>query len=82
MDEATSQIDPRSEYLIIQALQKFLANKTLILITHRFSMISIVDRIIVMELGKMVQTGEFNDLVNREGLFRDLYRIQRGMNYS
>jgi ABC-type multidrug transport system fused ATPase/permease subunit len=35
-----------------------------------------------MELGKMVQTGEFNDLVNREGLFRDLYRIQRGMNYS
>lgn len=82
MDEATSQIDPRSEYLIIQALQKFLANKTLILITHRFSLIQIVDRIVVMELGKMVQTGEFSDLVNREGLFRDLYRIQRGMNYS
>ncbi len=39
------KIDPGSEFLIIQALQKFLSNKTLILITHRFSLISIVDRI-------------------------------------
>ncbi len=78
LDEPTSQIDPYSEKIIIEALQRYLKDKTLILITHRFSMVSLADSIIVVDQGKIVDTGNFQELVNRDGVFSELYNLQYG----
>ncbi len=79
LDEATAQIDPGAEARIMDAIKSFMKDRTLILITHRFSLISLVDRIMVLEDGKLVQEGDFDHLASAEGLFRNLYLIQRGL---
>ena len=76
MDEPTSQIDPESEKVIMAALSKYLAGRTLILITHRFSMISLVDNIIVLDHGRKVEEGKFEELLKSGGTFAKLYGIQ------
>jgi ATP-binding cassette subfamily B protein len=78
MDEPTSQIDPYSEKLIIESLSDFLKDKTLILITHRFSMVTLVDKIIVLNEGNIVEQGGFKDLLDSDGVFSHLYSIQYG----
>ncbi|MCL4334510.1 MAG: ABC transporter ATP-binding protein/permease [Candidatus Thermoplasmatota archaeon] len=78
LDEPTSQIDPISEKIIISALKDYLKSKTLILITHRFSMVSLADKIVVIDQGRIVDTGKFNDLLSREGVFSELYHLQYG----
>ncbi|MCL6089616.1 MAG: ABC transporter ATP-binding protein/permease [Candidatus Thermoplasmatota archaeon] len=78
LDEPTSQIDPDSEKLIIASLREYLKDKTLILITHRFSMISLVNRIVVLQEGGLVEDGTFGELLDRKGIFSELYRIQYG----
>lgn len=78
LDEPTSQIDPYSEKLIIGALRDFLKDKTLILITHRFSMIVLAEKIVVLQNGNIVEEGSFKELVNKNGVFSVMYRIQYG----
>ena len=83
LDEPTSQIDPESEKVIIEALGNFLKDKTLILITHRFSMIRLVDRVTVLDHGKVVQEGEVKELISSEnGPFAKLYRTQGNTSLS
>lgn len=79
LDEPTSQIDPYSESLIMDSLNEFLEGKTLILITHRFSMVKLVDRIVVLNEGNIVEEGTFHDLMATEGVFNQLYNIQYGI---
>ncbi|MCL4447145.1 MAG: ABC transporter ATP-binding protein [Thermoplasmatales archaeon] len=74
MDEATAQIDSKSEKNIITAMRNFAKNGTLILISHRFSLITLSDRIIVLEKGNVVQEGKLDQLVNQDGVFRELYK--------
>lgn len=78
LDEPTSQIDPYSEKLIIEALRNFLREKTLILITHRFSMIVLAEKIVVLQNGNIIEEGTFNELVKKNGVFSGMYRIQYG----
>ncbi len=80
LDEPTSQIDPYSESLIMNSLNEFLKEKTLILITHRFSMVKLVDRIVVLNQGKIVEEGTYDSLIGTGGIFDQLYRIQYGIN--
>lgn len=79
LDEPTSQIDPYSERLIMDSLSEFLRDKTLILITHRFSMVKLVNSIIVLNEGNVVEEGSFQSLLKRDGVFRQLYNIQYGI---
>ncbi|MGC8562986.1 MAG: ABC transporter ATP-binding protein [Thermoplasmata archaeon] len=74
MDEATAQIDSRSEKNIITAMRNYTKNGTLILISHRFSLITLADRIIVLEKGNVVQEGTLHTLANQDGVFKDLYK--------
>lgn len=79
LDEATSSLDSESEALIQDALAKLMEGKTVIAIAHRLSTVMKMDRIIVIENGKVVTTGTHDELVRHEGgLYKKLWEIQAG----
>ena len=75
LDEATSQIDIESEQLIHQALQSFVTDRTAIMVTHRLSTLTLADRVIVMESGRIVDIGRHEELLNRCALYGRLHDI-------
>lgn len=76
LDEATSSIDNESESLIQEATIKLTKGRTSIVVAHRLSTIQSADRIIVMEKGKMVESGSHVELMKKEGYYRNLYEKQ------
>ena len=79
LDEATSSLDSHSEALIQDALQNLIKGKTTIVIAHRLSTIRQMDRIIVLEKGKIIEDGTHDELVNKEGgLYKKLWDLQAG----
>ncbi len=76
LDEATSNIDTETEILIQDALKKLMDNRTSIIIAHRLSTIQHVDRILVLHKGEIVEEGSHQELLQKEGLYYDLYRLQ------
>ncbi|MHA1972098.1 MAG: ABC transporter ATP-binding protein [Candidatus Hodarchaeales archaeon] len=76
LDEATSSVDAHTELVIQQSLQNILQNRTAILIAHRLSTVRSADKIIVIDQGKIVEQGTFDELLQRKGLFADLYDKQ------
>lgn len=76
LDEATSNIDTETEILIQDALEKLMEHRTSIMIAHRLSTIQHVDRIIVLHKGEIVEEGSHFDLLDKQGLYYDLYRLQ------
>jgi ATP-binding cassette subfamily B protein len=78
LDEATSSLDSESEALIQDALTKLMEGKTVIAIAHRLSTIMQMDRIIVMQEGRILDEGKHEDLLTRDGLYKSLWSIQAG----
>lgn len=79
LDEATSSLDSESESLIQEALTELMANKTTIVIAHRLSTIMKMDRIIVIQKGKVADTGTHEELLKKdEGIYKKLWEIQAG----
>ncbi len=76
LDEATSHLDSQSEALIQDALEKIMHNRTSIVIAHRLSTILAADQILVMDRGRIVEQGTHSDLVERNGLYAQLYETQ------
>ena len=76
LDEATSSVDAEAEYLIQQALEEVLANRTALVIAHRLSTIRDADKIIALEDGNIREVGSHADLLARDGLYSQLYRRQ------
>lgn len=75
LDEATSALDNETEYLVKEALQGIMKNRTTIVIAHRLSTIQNVDFIIVIDNGKLIQSGKHEELIHQPGLYRDLAHI-------
>lgn len=75
LDEATSQIDVESETLIHQVLAEFTQNRTTLIITHRMSTISLADRVVVMDKGKVLDAGSHELLLARCDLYRRLFHV-------
>lgn len=79
LDEATSSLDSESEALIQDALDRLMEGKTVIAIAHRLSTVMKMDRIVVIEDGKVVTSGTHDELVSHEGsLYKKLWEIQAG----
>lgn len=76
LDEATSNIDTETEILIQDALEKLIKERTSIIIAHRLSTIQHVDRIIVLHKGRIMEEGSHFELLDKKGLYYDLYRLQ------
>jgi ATP-binding cassette subfamily B protein len=76
LDEATSSIDSESEELIIRATERLTEGRTSIVIAHRLSTIQNADSIIVLDKGKIVESGKHNELVSLGGYYANLYKKQ------
>jgi ATP-binding cassette, subfamily B, bacterial len=78
LDEATSALDSESEELIREALSRLMSGRTVIAIAHRLSTVRNFDRIVVMQTGRVVQDGPPDQLMRREGLYRELVQREMG----
>jgi len=78
LDEATSSLDSESEGLIQDALSTLMKNKTTIVIAHRLSTIMSMDRIVIMDKGRVTDTGTHAELVQQAGIYQKLWNLQVG----
>lgn len=76
LDEATSALDAESERLVQKALANLMRDKTSIVIAHRLSTVRKADKIVVMERGRIVESGTHNVLLQNDGKYRRLYELQ------
>lgn len=77
LDEATSALDTESERLVQDSLYKLMENRTTVVIAHRLSTIQNADKIIVIEKGRIVESGAHQELINYNGLYRRLIDMQQ-----
>ena len=76
LDEATSSLDAESEHLVQQALDVAMKNRTTLVIAHRLSTVIKADRIIVLENGRIIETGTHASLIHQGGLYSNLAKLQ------
>jgi ATP-binding cassette subfamily B protein len=79
LDEATSAVDNETEAAIAKSLEKITKNRTTIAIAHRLSTIRHSDCIYVMEYGKIIEAGTHEELLEKEGVYANLWRVQTGL---
>jgi len=75
-DEATSSLDANNEKTIMENLDKFFQNKTVLVIAHRLSTVKNADQIVVLDKGRIVETGTHKELVDQEGAYFELVKNQ------
>ena len=78
LDEATSALDSQSEKIIEQNLRNVMQNRTVIAIAHRLSTLALMDRIVVIDGGRLVEEGSHKELLAKQGLYYRLWTLQTG----
>ena len=76
LDEATSSLDAESEHLVQKALDVAMRNRTTLVIAHRLSTVKQADRIIVLDHGRIIETGSHSSLIQQGGLYSNLAKLQ------
>ena len=83
LDEATAFADPENEHLIQKALQELMKGKTVLMIAHRLTSIQEVDKILVIEKGKIAEQGTHTDLLNQNGIYHKMWEeYQKSIKWS
>ena len=77
LDEATAALDPENETLIQHAIGTLIKGKTVIVIAHRLRTVENADKIIVLNKGTIAETGTHAELMEKDGIYREMYRLQR-----
>ena len=75
LDEATSALDTESERAVQEALQRLMRNRTTLVIAHRLSTVQHASRIVVMDAGRIVETGTHTQLIASDGPYSRLYKL-------
>jgi subfamily B ATP-binding cassette protein MsbA len=76
LDEATSSLDTASEMMVQKALENLMKDRTTFVIAHRLSTINRADRIVLLDKGRIVESGTHRELYEREGIYKKLYELQ------
>jgi ATP-binding cassette subfamily B protein len=76
LDEPTSSLDPRAEHALFQRLRELAVGRTALLISHRFSSVREADRILVLDAGRLIEEGTHAELVELDGHYAQLFRLQ------
>ena len=79
LDEATAAVDNETEAAIQRSLDRITASRTTLVIAHRLSTVRHADQIVVMEQGRIVESGHHDDLISRNGPYANLWRVQAGL---
>lgn len=82
LDEATANIDPFTEAQLQNGLQKLMQNRTVIMIAHRISTLNSSDRIVVIDRGKIIEQGSQEQLIEKQGVYRDMYSKFYDLQYN
>ncbi|RUM49386.1 MAG: ABC transporter ATP-binding protein [Hydrogenothermus sp.] len=77
IDEGTSALDVETEEYIMDEIKNHFKDKTILMITHRLSIIDIVDKIVVIENGKIIEEGSFSELIEKKGTFYRFYTLSQ-----
>ncbi|NJL90239.1 MAG: ABC transporter ATP-binding protein [Coleofasciculaceae cyanobacterium SM2_1_6] len=78
LDEATSSIDTRTEAMVQEAIARILKNRTSFVIAHRLSTVTQADQVLVVQQGEIIEQGTHQELVERSGIYANLYALQLG----
>jgi len=78
LDEPTAALDTDSEKLVMEALERLMKGRTVITIAHRLSTIRDADKILVLKGGKIAENGNHDELMEKNGIYAELYKIQAG----
>lgn len=76
LDEATASVEPESEALIQAALERLMQGRTTVIVTHRLSLVRDCDRILVIDEGRVIESGKHQDLLENDGWYARMYRLQ------
>jgi ATP-binding cassette subfamily B protein len=76
LDEATSSVDPETEYLVREGLRRLIRNRTSLVIAHRLSTIQNASKIVVMHKGRVREVGSHQELLQKQGIYFKLYQLQ------
>ncbi len=76
LDEPSSALDARAEHALFNRLAELAADRTTLYISHRFSAVRRADRIVVLDYGRVIETGAHRDLMALDGVYAELFRLQ------
>ncbi|HEX8197278.1 MAG TPA: ABC transporter ATP-binding protein [Pyrinomonadaceae bacterium] len=76
LDEPTAALDARAEYTVFERFSELVRGRMAILISHRFSTVRMADRIIVLQNGNVVEDGTHDNLIEKDGIYAELFRLQ------